>query len=818
MDLVASAPSPHPLPEGEGSGALIGLRVVELATPLTAFCGKLLADMGADVLLVESLRGSPQRREGPFHGAVADPERSLPFWHYNTNKRGITLDLAQPDGPALLRRLLAEADVLIEAEPVGSLAARGFGFEALHAEHPRLVVVSLAGFGQTGPRSGWQATELIAQALGGMAYTTGKETTPPLKTWGEQAAQLAGMYGAIGALLAFARRAATGEGEQVDVSTQEAVASALEIVLPWALYEPRTVHRRQGSLHWSRGFRLFPSSDGYILFTLNQNWETLVGWLEADGTAEDLTGPQYREPAYRREQLDHIIAVLERRSRTKTVDELMRQGQLLRFTWGQVNTPEQLLANDQLRERGFFVELDHPHEGRTFTYAGAPAGFSSSPWRLLRPAPRLGEHNEDVLRALTRSLENQERRPLQAASAPPRVAPLRPLEGVRVLDFTWVLAGPYATRLLADFGAEVVKVQSLATTREGIVGLTEDARRGYFNLWNRNKLGITLNMGTPEGIELAKRLVTVSDVVIENFSARVLANWGLDYENLVSLRPDIILVSMAGMGQTGPWRDFVSYGPTLQALSGLTALTTFPGLPPLGLTYSYSDHVGGLTAALAVLAALEHRRRTGEGQHIDLSQFEAMAAFMGPLVLRTALGVPPQPTGNRHPQAAPHGIYRCAGEDRWVAIAVMNDGQWQALAVAMGQPEWTQEARFASLEGRLTQQDDLDRLVEEWTLERSPEEVQERLQAAGVPAGLVASATDLLADPQLQARGFFVETDHPLLGRIALDRQPIHLSADVGGRFRPAPLPGQDNVEVFGRVLGLTPEEVRAYEARQVIW
>jgi len=800
------------------SSALEGLRVVELATQLTAFCGKLLADMGADVLLVEAPGGSPQRQEGPFYDEVADRERSLPFWHYNTNKRGITLDLAQADGPALLRRLLAEADVLLEGEPVGSLAARGLDFEALHAEHPGLVVVSFSGFGQTGPRRGWQATELIAQALGGMAYTTGKETTPPLKTWGEQATQLAGMYGAIGALLAVAQRAATGDGQHVDVSMQEAVASALEIVLPWSLFEPHTVHRRQGSLHWSRGFRIFPSSDGYILFTLTQNWETLVGWLEADGMVEDLKDPQYAEPAYRREQLDHSIAVLERWSRTKTVDELMRQGQLLRFTWGQVTTPEQLLANEQLQERGFFVALEHPHEGRTFTYGGAPARFSASPWRLRRSAPRLGEHNEEVLRQSRQTIENQERRPLQAASAPRAMEHLRPLEGIRVLDFTWVLAGPYATRLLADFGVEVIKVQSQATTREGIVGLTEDARRGYFNLWNRNKLGITLNMGTPEGIEQAKRLVAASDVVIENFSARVLRNWGLDYDDLVALRPDIILVSMAGMGQSGPWRDFVSYGPTLQALSGLSALTTFPGQPPLGLTYSYADHVGGLSAAFSVLAALEHRRRTGEGQHIDLSQFEAMAAFMGPLVLQTALGVPPQPIGNRHPRAAPHGIYRCTGEDRWIAVAVMNEEQWRAFVRALGGPSWADEARFASLEGRLAQQDELDRLVEEWTLERSPEEVQERLQTAGVPVGVVASATDLLADPQLRARGFFVETDHPLLGRITLDRQPIHLSADAGAPYRAAPLPGQDNVEVFGRVLGLTPEEMRDYEARQVIW
>jgi crotonobetainyl-CoA:carnitine CoA-transferase CaiB-like acyl-CoA transferase len=295
-------------------------------------------------------------------------------------------------------------------------------------------------------------------------------------------------------------------------------------------------------------------------------------------------------------------------------------------------------------------------------------------------------------------------------------------------------------------------------------------------------------------------------------------NWGLDYPNLVALKPDIILICMAGMGQTGPWRDFVSFGPTLQALSGLTALTTFPGQPPIGLTYSYSDHVGGLTAAFSALMALEHRRRTGEGQYVDLSQYEAMTAFMGPLVLQTALGMPPTPTGNRHPTAAPHGIYRCSGDDRWVAITVMDKAQWQAFASAIGSPEWTREERFRTLEHRLANQDELDRLVEEWTLPRSPEEVQERLQTAGVPAGIVASGADLVADPHLRARGFFVEAEHPLLGRITLDRQPIHLSSEPDISYRAAPTPGRDNVDVFGRLLGLTPEEVADLEQRQVIW
>lgn len=409
----------------------------------------------------------------------------------------------------------------------------------------------------------------------------------------------------------------------------------------------------------------------------------------------------------------------------------------------------------------------------------------------------------------------------------------RPLEGVRVLDFTWVLAGPYATRLLADFGAEVIKVQSHVIARGG----TESTRGGYYNYWNRNKLSISLNMTTPEGIALAKRLVACSDIVMENFSARVMANWGLDYPHLREVRPDIIYISMAGMGQSGPWRDYTSFGPTLQALSGMTHLMTFPGLPPLGFTYSYADHVGGITAALAALLALEHRRRTGRGQHVDLAQFEAMTALMGTMVLElSALGRPPQPVGNRARSApfAPHGVYRCRGEDpstslrtgpstgpghdRWVAIAVTSDEEWAALRKALGEPSWAEDPRFATAQGRWEHQDELDEYVERWTMEHTPEEVQELLQAAGVPAGVVASAEDLAQDPHLRERGFFATVPHLHLGSITLDRPPVRLSADLEAPFRPAPELGQDNHYVFGELLGLSREEIEDLERRQVVY
>lgn len=391
---------------------LSGLRVVELAALPTMYCGKLLADMGADVVLVEPPQGADARALGPFlPDDAGDPRnRSLVFWHYNTSKRGVTLDWQRPEGTSLLRRLLARADVLLEATPPGTLARHGLDWPSLHALNPRLIAVSITPFGQTGPRAGWKATDLIATALGGMLYTSGDTYTPPLAPWGPQAYHLAAMFGALGVLLALSQRASTGEGQHVDVSIQESVAAALEPVFPWYFFEPHLVHRRQGTLHWSRGFRVFPCRDGYILLTLQQNWDTLVQWLESEGMAQDLTDPRYREPAFRRERLDHIIAVLEAWTRTKTVAELMEQGQLLRFTWGKVASPEEVFANEQLRVRGFFVDVDHPELGRSFTYPGAP--YAMEGWRIARRAPLLGEHNRELYAEL--GLEETELTALRA--------------------------------------------------------------------------------------------------------------------------------------------------------------------------------------------------------------------------------------------------------------------------------------------------------------------------------------------------------------------------------------------------------------------
>ena len=386
------------------------------------------------------------------------------------------------------------------------------------------------------------------------------------------------------------------------------------------------------------------------------------------------------------------------------------------------------------------------------------------------------------------------------------------LKGIRILDFSWVLVGPYATRLLADFGAEVIKVQPLMPEAE------DKFSRGYYNTWNRNKRGITLNLNNPEGVALAKRLVNISDAVVENFTPRVMANWGLDYDRLKKIKPDLIMLSLSTMGSTGRWRDYTGFGPTIQAFSGITFLTSFPGKPPLGLGTAYADHIAGLFACLALLGAVEYRRRTGEGQYIDVSQVEAMASLLGDAILDYQIeGREAEAVGNSSTEAAPHGVYRCKGDDRWCAIAVFTDDEWQGFKRALGNPPWAGDKRFATFSGRLKNKARLDRLVEEWTKKHTAEEAMALLQKQGVAAGAVQAASDLVRDPQLNGRGFFIELDHPGLGKTVSDAVPIRLSETPAKYSRAAPLLGQDNEYVYGELLGLSRGELTELKKQGII-
>ncbi len=586
------------------------------------------------------------------------------------------------------------------------------------------------------------------------------------------------------------------------MSVQESVLSHVEHASA-AFRQNGEVAVRRGTLHWSRTFRVGRCRDGYALLSSAGDWTSLVEWVKADGAAGDLAEPGWEDAERRREECEHLFDVLDEWARGYTAGDLADGAQLRRLPFAAVRSLSGVADHPQLRARGFFREI------RGMTYPGAPYRFGSTPWRLRRPSPRPGEHTAEVFTEAGTSSSRAlgDRAPRPAAEAGRRV-----LAGVRVLDFTWVVAGPVATRVLADHGADVIKVERRDAAAHG------DRRGGPAGNLNRGKRSLAIDLSDARGVDLVRSLARHCDVVIDNFSPRVMDNWGLDYEALRRIKPDVIAVGMSGFGRSGPYRDRVSYGPTLQAECGYTFHMRHPGGEPAGWGFSYSDMVGGYSAALAVLMALRHRARTGEGQYIDVSQLEALAASIGPPLLQVLNGAAaPRPgNGSAEGRAAPHGAYRCRDREgkgprgeRWCAIAVFDDAEWRRCAGAMGHPEWATDGRFASLALRLAHEPVVDALVAEWTSRNDAEDVVRRLQEAGVAAGLVASAADLCErDAHLRARGYWATVRGPGGEPLVYDGVAARLSNTPGFVAAPGPLLGENTDEVLRELLGLDGEEI----------
>ena len=415
------------------------------------------------------------------------------------------------------------------------------------------------------------------------------------------------------------------------------------------------------------------------------------------------------------------------------------------------------------------------------------------------------------------------------------MAPL-PLEGVRVIDVSMWFAGPMASRLLADMGAEVIKIESLrhidpwrgpakvsARMRERFPNRVFSEKpyncSAGFNLQNRNKYGITLDLDTPQGKEIFKKLVSIGDIVLENYSPRVMANFGLDYPVLKEVNPQIIMMSLPALGRTGPDKDYIAFGQTIDCISGMAYLTGYIGEEPMlqsGL--SYGDPLSGMNAAFAIVAALHYRRRTGEGVHIDLSQVEGLIAFNADAVMDyTMNGRVRERQGNRHPSMAPHGCYRCQGEDNWVVIAIPSDAAWRSFCRVIGQPSWAEDARFSDVLGRCQNRDELDRLVEAWTLEHDHYRVMHILQQAGIPAGPVLNAKELVEEPHLNERGLFEVVTHPEAGTHPYIGMYAKLSKTPASIRMPAPCLGEHNQYVLGELLGLSLEEMTQLEEQEII-
>jgi crotonobetainyl-CoA:carnitine CoA-transferase CaiB-like acyl-CoA transferase len=811
---------------------LAGLRVVEIGGPVAApAAGKLFADLGATVVKIEPPAGDPARQRGPFrngasHGADGnggDPEASGTFLYLNTNKRSLRLDLREPAGRASLVELAAEADLLLHDVPTREMAAQGLDYAALSARNPRLVMVSITPFGLTGPYRDWLGADLPLVHGGGLAWLVPDRAPPPdkppLRPYGQHALMQAGLHAAVAGLAACHGAAVQGVGEHVDVAVLEVVANLLcRHFASW----PYT-----GSVETRLGRNLaspatyFPCKDGmiYLIAVEPDQWERLVALMDNPPWATPEMAPVTARG------VPQTIDLLEREIAAWTlgweVQTLTHACQAQRIGAAPVYLPAQLAEEPHLLARGFWRELTHPRAG-TLRLPGPPYVLDRPWWALRRPAPALGEADAEAAEQPARLFSRNG----ATGSGPPRRAagngaalesPARPLAGVRVLDLTWVWAGPHATQMLAFLGAEVIKVES--SRRPDLArrlnlcppelgpGLN---RCAYFNQIGIDKRSAAINLQHPEGLALAKRIAAASDVVVSNFATGVLERLGLGVSVLQGLRDDLIVANLSAYGQTGPYRHYTGYGPAMVPLAGLGAATGYEeDDAPQNLRPAYADPNAGIYLAFAVLAGLEARRRRGGGLVIDVSLWEALTCtgfegWMGHVLG----GEAPHPLGNHDPQHAPHNVYRCAGDDEWLAVAVTDDTQWAALCRVLERPELAADANLRSARGRKAQERLLDEVLAAWCAPHEKWQAAAALQAAGVPAFPSLRNREVAENEHLRARGYLEEIEHPEVGRRLHTGVPWRLARRPNGVQGRAPLLGEHTDAVLTGLLDLDTREV----------
>lgn len=832
---------------------LAGVRVVELADEQGEFCGRLLAALGADVIKVEPPGGAPTRRIGPFAGDADDPEASLYFWHYNLGKRSVVIDLETAAGRDDFRALVDTADVLLETCPPGFLDGLDLGYDALAASHPALVHASITPFGPTGPWASYLGSDLVHLALGGemtnCGYNrtvTGEYDTPPIAGQMWQAYQMACDNMSIAILGALLSRDRTGFGQKVDVSVHQVASTNTELdVLHW-IYARQPMSRSRTALS--------PTKDGRYLYTLYASpmdaFAKVVKLLDSYELAGDLTSEAYRDPAYiiQPDVGTHVQAMIDRFIGMYKYPGPWREAQEAGILWAPMRKPEENLDDPHWAARQTYAAVEHPELGRSLRYQVGRWYSEQADWTAGPRAPTLGQHSAEV------QLEVREH-PRRPSLPPAESAPVGefPLQGVRLLDGTWQLASAGGSRYLAALGAEVIRFEwkgspdllrivpppvfplAPAGGREERRTATEPIqsrpdgnvnRNGYFNDINAGRRGISLNMRHPDGRALFERLLSISDVYAEGYTATTMERWGLPFDKMLEINPRLVYCQQPGFGYHGQYRTYKTVGPIANAFSGLTEMVGLPEpYPPAGWGYSYSDWTGAYNLALAMLAGLQYQRRTGRGIWIDASQVESGIAYTGVAYLDQQVNHRGYArSGNRSPYkpAAPHGAYRCRGTDRWLAITVFSQEEWDRLVGVLGHPAWADDPRFATLESRIDHQDALDEHIEAWTAERDPFETMHTLQAAGVRAGVCQVAEDRVDhDPQLAHLQWLVELPHSEMGTWPVREVPIAYGRDratQGGQLgRGAPCYAEDNDYVLGHILGLSADEIAGLAAAGAI-
>lgn len=776
------------------------LRVVEISNRIAgSYAGKLLTDAGAQVRKIEPPQGDWLRRYTATCSPVAHGATSPLYSYLNAGKRSMTF----APGSARFRAELAGAEVIIVTAGPAGAAELGIDPAQLLADAPRTIVVTISDFGWTGPHADRAASEFTLQAWAGSPGFRGDPAGPPIAIGGDLGEYMGGAFAAFAALAVRRRVENGGAGEHLDLSMLEALTlmQSSEWLHSQLLGVPPVSRTTEVP-------SIEPAKDGYVGITMvtGQQWLDFLAMVECPELEEiEQLRFQIGRWAYRDLIREHIRPWLAQR----TVAEIVELGQLFRLPIAALGNGATIRATEYAVQRGVFL----PN----------PAGFHQprAPWLMsvCAPAPiggtaAPGADNDEPAWCATETAESRAPRP-------------RPLAGLRIVDLTAFWAGPAATHLLAAFGADVVKVESIQRP-DGIRysgGMRKDVDDWWeygwvFHAMNTNKRSITLDLGSDEGRRLFTRLVAGADVVIENFSPRVMEQFGLTADVLLELNPKLVVARMPAFGLDGPWRERVGFAPTMEQLAGLAWVTGVADAPPV-TPRGACDPLAGVHAAFAVLAALSFAERTGTGQQVELPMLETVLnATAIQAIEAEVFGKTLSRRGNRGHGGVLQNLYRCAGApatDDWIAVTVRDDDQWRALVEVMQRPAWCAED-LATFEGRRARADDIDARLQQWFASQPLASTVERLAAAGVPAAPVVSPSLVTENPQLRARGFFEEMQHSSVGSALYPCPPFaSLSGQDRWLLRPPPLLGEHNAEVLRERCGVTDEQLSALAASGVI-
>jgi len=765
-------------------------------------CSRALGDLGADVIKVEPPGGDPTRNHPPFFRDKEGKEQSLHFIYSNRSKRSVLIDIESDEGSKQLLSLIERVDIVIEDFQPAYLGSIGLGYDTFHAINPRLIHVSITPFGHNGPYSSYKAGDLIAQAVSGLMYANGDDETRPCMAPFYITSYLACLQAAFGAIVGIRARRETGEGQFIDVSRQETTISAEHPYIYRYSYE-NIITRREGRQSPFGAVNTYRCLDGgyanVSVYTDNQ-FAALARKVMDHPILSDQVWMERQVRKENREIIDdYIQEYADKINRDDFVVTAQKDGvpviPVLRI--------DEFVNHDLTKARNYFLEHNHPTIG-SHLVPGPPVKFSKTKWEPTLPAPTLGEHNHELLDDLDRSLPIKSTGTGTISDTTNKHSITGALNNVRIADLTRVVAGPVATRYLAMFGSEVIKIE------EAGLAISQEPQE-----LNRCKLSCIVDARKPGGKSLIEDIVKISDVVVENFKPGVSDKLGIGYDELKKINPKIIMIAMPGMGNDGPLKNYLAYGQQVMGLNGLTHIWGHPESSlDTRVKMPYPDFVAGVVTALSVVAALEYRDETGEGQYIECAQLEATAHLLGVAYMDYMLNDRiAQPEGNFSLLYAPHDVYPCSEFDSWCAIEVSSENEWAWLVAAMGNPSWALEDRFQTIQGRINNKIDLDASISNWTKNLTPRLLMLTLQQAGVPAGIVSNGEELYHNPHLRSRkGAIVSIDQPGIGLIDYKGVNIHMSKTPGFANVRSPRRGEHNAYVFKELLGLDDDYLTTLE------